>query len=86
MVYLAEEDLTHINHRLLELDVEPVVGHGDDGVLRSPHVLRELAVQLGEGNLAWRQEENRTQNHQNRSLHFDIKVVECMLFNNKTSC
>ena len=59
MVYLAE-DLTHIDHRLLELDMEPVVGHGDDGVLRSPHILRELTMQLGEGNLAWKQEENRT--------------------------
>lgn len=43
---------THVDKRLFELDVEPVVGRCDDGIFRSPHVLCELPVQLGKGNLA----------------------------------
>lgn len=35
---------THVDDRLLKLDVQTVVGRGDDGVLRSPHVLRELSM------------------------------------------
>lgn len=43
---------THVDDRLLKLDVQPVVGRCDDGIFCSPHVLGELSVQLGEGNLA----------------------------------
>lgn len=43
---------THVDDRLLELDVQPVVGRCDDGIFCSPHILGELSVQLGEGNLA----------------------------------
>lgn len=43
---------THVDHRLFKLDVQPVVGRGDDGIFCSPHILGELPVQLGEGNLA----------------------------------
>lgn len=43
---------THVDDRLLELDVQPVVGRCDDCIFCSPHILGELSVQLGEGNLA----------------------------------
>lgn len=43
---------TYIDNRLFELDVQAVVGHGDDGVLCSPHILCELPVQLRKGHLA----------------------------------
>lgn len=43
---------THIDNRLFKLDVQPVVGRCDDSIFCSPHILCELSVQLGKGNLA----------------------------------
>lgn len=43
---------THVDQRLLELDVQTVVGHGDDGILRLLHKLGRLTVQLHKGHLA----------------------------------
>ena len=43
---------THVDDGLFEFDVQAVVGHGDDGVLRPPHVLRELSVKLRKRHLA----------------------------------
>lgn len=54
---------THVDDRLLELDVEPVVGRCDDGILRLLHILGGLAVQLHKRNL----EPEHTDTHQQLS-------------------
>lgn len=43
---------THIDNRLFKLDVQTVVGCCNDSIFCSPHILRELSVQLRKGNLA----------------------------------
>lgn len=43
---------SYVDDGFFELDVQAVVRHGDDGLLSSPHILRELPMQLGKGDLA----------------------------------
>lgn len=70
-------ELTHIDNRVFELDVESVVGHGDDGVISAAQKLHCLPLKDWEGNLWTNTDTNRvTFKYQGFLLqHFTFKAA-----------